>query len=76
MFDPAKKKIERIGEFLGFGVALGVFFSLFFYIFSKFTPLEELVSYKLYISSIFALYFLKSAVKGMPKKHEKHELIC
>lgn len=76
MFDPAKKKSEKIGEFLGFGVASGIFFSLLFYVVSKFTGIEQMISYRFYISSIFLLYFLKSAIKGMPKKNEKRELIC
>lgn len=76
MFDLNKGKSEKIGEFLGFGVALGIFFSIFFYVLSKFTGVEKLVDYKLYISSIFLLYFLKSAIKGIPKKHEKREPIC
>lgn len=76
MFDPAKKKSEKVGEFIGFGIALGIFTSILFYALSKFTVLEELVSYKTYISAIFLLYFLKSAIKGIPKKNEKRELIC
>lgn len=76
MFDPVKKKSEKLGEFLGFGVALGIFFSLLFYMLSKFTSIEQIINYKLYIPSIFALYFLKSAIKGIPKKHEKREPIC
>lgn len=76
MFDPKKKKSEKIGEFLGFGIALGIFFSMMFYIISKFTGLEELIDYKLYISSVLFLYILKSAINGVPKKHEKREPIC
>lgn len=76
MFDPGKKKSEKIGEFIGFGLALGIFFSLLFYMLYRFTAIEELISYKIYISSIFALYFLKSIIKGLPRKHEKKELIC
>lgn len=76
MFDPAKKKSEKIGEFLGFGIALGIFSSVFFYIISKSTSIEQLVNYKLFISSVFLLYFIKTAIKGIPKKHEKRELIC
>ena len=76
MFDPSKKKSEKIGEFIGFGIALGIFFSILFYVLSKFVGTEQLIDYKLYISSIFLLYFIKSAIKGLPKKHEKRELIC
>lgn len=76
MFDPSKKKSEKIGEFLGFGVALGIFFSLFFYILSRYTGIEQFVSYKWYIPSILAVYSLKSIVKGLPKKNEKREPIC
>lgn len=76
MFDPGKKKSEKIGEFLGFGIALGIFFSLLFYMLSKFTGLEQLVDYKIYISSILFLYSLNSILRGLPKKHEKRELIC
>lgn len=76
MFDPAKKKSEKIGEFIGFGVALTVFFSILFYVLSKFTGLDQMINYKLYISSILLLYILKSAIKGIPKKNEKRELIC
>lgn len=75
MFDQNKKS-GQIGEFLGFGVALGIFFSLLFYMLSKFTGLEQIIDYKLYIFSIMLLYFLRSAIKGIPKKHEKRELIC
>jgi len=76
MFDPTKKKIEKVGEFIGFGIALGIFSSLLFYMLSKFISIEQIINYKLYITSIFLLYFLKSAIKGMPKKHEKREPIC
>jgi len=76
MFDPSKRKSEKLGEFLGFGVALIIFFSVLFYVLSKSTSFEELVNYKLYISSILFLYFLKSTINGTPKKHEKRELIC
>jgi len=76
MFDPAKKKSEKIGEFLGFGIALGIFFSLVFYFSSKFWDLNNLIGYKTFIASVFSLYFLKSIIKGIPKKHEDRELIC
>lgn len=76
MFDPVKKKSEKIGEFIGFGLALSIFFSILFYILSKFTAIEQIINYKLYISYILLLYSLKSAIKGIPKKHEKRELIC
>lgn len=76
MFDPGKKKSEKIGEFLGFGIALGVFFSILFYVLSKFTGIEQVINYQLYISSILFLYVLKSTIKGIPKKYEKRELIC
>lgn len=76
MFDPSKKKSEKIGEFIGFGIALSIFFSILFYVLSKFIGLEQIIDYKLYISSILLLYILKSAIKGMPKKNEKRELIC
>lgn len=76
MFDPSKKKSEKIGEFIGFGMALGIFFSLLFYVLSKFIGIEKLIDYKWYISSIFFFYFLKSMIKGIPKNHEKRELIC
>ena len=76
MFDPKKKKSEKIGEFIGLMAALGIFFSLLFYVLSKFTSIEQIISYKIFLSSIFLLYFLKLSVKGMPKKHEKKELIC
>jgi len=76
MFDPTKKKSEKIGEFFGFGIALGIFFSLFFYVLSKFTSIEQVIDYKWYISSVLFLYSLRSAIKGIPKKHEKREPIC
>lgn len=76
MFDSTKKKSEKIGEFLGFGIALGIFFSLLFYVLSKLTSTGQVIDYKWYISSILFLYSLKSAVKGIPKKHEKREPIC
>lgn len=76
MFGPVKKKSEKLGEFLGFGIALTIFFSILFYVLSKFTGLGQMINYKLYISSILLLYILKSVIKGMPKKHEKRELIC
>ena len=76
MFDPVRKKSEKIGEFIGFAIALGIFSSILFYMLSKFTSIEQLINYKMYISSIFLLYFIKTAIKGIPKKHEKRELIC
>lgn len=76
MFDPSKKKSEKAGEFFGFGLAVGIFASILFYALSKFTSFEQIINYKTYISSIFLLYFLKTAVKGMPKKNEKREPIC
>ena len=76
MFDPVRKKSEKIGEFIGFAIPLGIFSSILFYMLSKFTSIEQLINYKMYISSIFLLYFIKTAIKGIPKKHEKRELIC
>lgn len=76
MFESTKKKSEKIGEFVGFGIASGIFFSILFYVLSKSIGIGRIIDYKIYIPSIFFLYFLKSAIKGIPKKHEKRELIC
>lgn len=76
MFDPGKKKSEKIGEFIGFGIALGIFFSVLFYMLSKFTGIQQMIKYEVYISSIFFLYSLSLIIRGSPKKHEKRELIC
>ncbi len=76
MFDPARSKTEKLGEFFGFGVAMTIFASLLFYLLNRFFSLNQYISYKYAISGVLFAYVLRRAIKGIPKKNEKRELIC
>ena len=64
MFEVKENKAKKAGKIIGFGIAMVVFTSVFYYIFSKFFDVLNLNIYFIIIASIIIIYIIYVIIKN------------
>jgi len=65
MFEAKESMVEKVGKKIGFGIAMVLFVSVFYYILSRFVPVLNLRLYKIVIGSIILIYILWLVLKKL-----------